>query len=93
MPGPMAQANLFLIFYARLKGMESTDPLQTFWDNLLSRNPQQIRAAFSTLDAPSKRAVINHLRKMTTETGWHPEQVKSAQMALNILERNQKDEK
>ncbi|MFN7035755.1 MAG: hypothetical protein ACK4SN_05250 [Bellilinea sp.] len=65
--------------------MERNDPIQTFWDNLLSRNPQRIRAAFSTLDASSRLAVITHLQKMISEPGWHPEQVKSAQAALETI--------
>lgn len=65
--------------------MERNDPIQIFWDNLLSRNPQRIWTAFSTLDASSRQAVITHLQKMISEPGWHPEQVKSAQAALETL--------
>lgn len=72
--------------------MENLDPIQLFWDNLLSRNPARIKSAFSTLDENSKQAVIDHLKKMISETGWHPEQVKSAQIAINILQHNKHNE-
>jgi hypothetical protein len=71
---------------------ENLDPIQLFWDNLLSRNPARIKSAFSTLDEDSKQAVIEHLKKMISETGWHPEQVKSAQIAINILQHNKHNE-
>lgn len=66
---------------------ENLDPIQLFWDNLLSREPARIQWAFSTLDENSKQAVINHLEKMISETGWHPEQVKSAQAALETIKK------
>lgn len=59
--------------------------LPDFWSAILSRNPQQIREAFILLDESSKKAVVNHLEKMATEAGWHPEQVKSAKAALLII--------
>lgn len=71
---------------------ENLDPIQLFWDNLLSRNPARIKSAFSTLDEDSKQAVIEHLKKMISESGWHPEQVKSAQIAINILQHNKHNE-
>ncbi len=61
------------------------DPLEFFWDRLLSRSPEQIRAIFKTIDETSQREVLAHLKKMTTEEGWHPEQVISAQTALNVI--------
>ncbi|GAP10392.1 hypothetical protein BECAL_01559 [Bellilinea caldifistulae] len=64
---------------------QNPDSLELFWDNLLSRNPAQIEKAFLELDKHSKQAIIAHLQKMTSEPGWHPEQVKSAQIALKII--------
>lgn len=55
------------------------------WESILSRNPEAIRKAFSRLDEPARQAVLAHLRKMVTESGWHPEQVISAQAALEAL--------
>jgi len=60
-------------------------PLSDFWDAILSRNPRLIRDTFVLLDESSRKAVINHLQKMITESGWHPEQVKSAKAALVII--------
>jgi hypothetical protein len=72
---------------------QNPDSLQLFWDNLLSRNPAQIEKAFLELDQHSKQAVIAHLQKMTSEPGWHPEQRKSAQMALTTIQTILKDER
>lgn len=66
--------------------MDILDPLQYFWENLLSRNPARIQSAFLTLDPTSKQAVIAHLQKMATEPGWHPEQVESARAALETIQ-------
>ena len=66
--------------------MESPDPLELFWGELLSRSPERIRAAFTPLDEKSRREVIAHLQKMVSEEGWHPEQVASARAALDALE-------
>lgn len=60
-------------------------PLSDFWDAILSRNPRFIQEAFVELDEPSKMAVVAHLEKMATESGWHPEQVKSAKAALVVI--------
>lgn len=61
------------------------EPLEYVWDNLLSRSPERIRAVFARLDQASKAEVIAHLNKMTSEDGWHPEQVISARAALDAL--------
>jgi hypothetical protein len=66
--------------------MEDPDSLQYFWGNLLSRNPAQIESVFMALDPTSKEAVIAHLQKMTSETGWHPAQVESARAALQTIQ-------
>lgn len=58
---------------------------EIFWENLLSRQPRLIRAAYKILDAETQAAVIAHLRVMTTEEGWHLEQVKSARAALDFI--------
>ncbi len=62
-----------------------TDPLEIFWDNLLSREPTRIRAAFAELDHASQGAVLAHLERMASEEGWQPEQAVSARAALKAL--------
>ncbi len=59
--------------------------LEYVWDNLLSRDPKRIRSVFVTLDEASQATVIEHLKKMVSEDGWHVEQVISAQAALTAL--------
>ena len=61
--------------------------LETSWDNLLSRDPKRILKSFELLDVESQKTVVAHLRKMTTETGWHLEQIKSANEALEALKK------
>lgn len=60
--------------------------LEKTWDALLSREPQKIQETFKQLDPESQRVVIDHLKKMASEDGWHPEQVLSARAALDALQ-------
>jgi len=66
---------------------QSQDELETLWDALLSRQTYMILKAYNSLDKESKEAVMNHLRRMSTEIGWHPEQAASAKSALDVLEK------
>lgn len=59
--------------------------LEQIWADLLSREEGSIRQAYLSLDEPSRHVVFQHLHKMTLEDGWHPEQVKSARKALEII--------
>jgi hypothetical protein len=61
------------------------DPVELFWESLLSRRPDQIQAAFNSVDKITQAQVLEHLRQMVTEEGWHPEQALSAQTALEII--------
>ena len=63
------------------------DRLEALWDDLLSRSPEIVMAAFATLDSAEKKVVLEHLHKMVGEASWQPEQRQSAQTALQILER------
>lgn len=64
--------------------MESNS-LESLWENLLSRQADQIRLAFKSLPSTERRAVVDHLLRMTREPGWHPEQRLSAEAALSAL--------
>ena len=59
--------------------------LESLWESLLSRQPEQVRTAFASLNAAERSAVLAHLRRMAEEPGWHPEQCKSAAAALDAL--------
>jgi NADH:ubiquinone oxidoreductase subunit E len=61
------------------------DSLEEFWEELLSRQPERIWEAFSELQESDKEAVLVHLRRMSREEGWHPEQRRSARAALAAL--------
>ena len=62
------------------------DPVELFWDALLSRQPQRIRAVFAPLDPATRQAVLAHLHSMVTEDDWHPQQRVSAQAALKTID-------
>jgi hypothetical protein len=60
--------------------------LETFWGNLLSGDPEVIRAAWEHLDGEERAAVYAHLESMATEEGWSEPQRLSAQAALAALQ-------
>jgi menaquinone-dependent protoporphyrinogen IX oxidase len=55
------------------------------WSEILSRQPARIKTAFAALSPDDQAQVNAHLRKMVNEEGWHPEQVASAQAALEAI--------
>jgi len=64
--------------------------LEKTWGAILSRNKDEIEEVFNSLDMGSQKVVVDHLNKMAYEEGWHPEQTRSARIALQVLgERNQ----
>jgi hypothetical protein len=62
--------------------MTEQSDLEIMWENLLSRNPERIRAAFSALTPKEQESILVHLNRMATESGWHPEQRRSAEAAV-----------
>jgi len=62
------------------------------WDQLLSRQPDSIRYAFSTLDTGRQQSVLDHLQRMANEAGWQAEQRLSARIALQVLEAHPRQE-
>lgn len=67
--------------------------LEILWELLLSRRPEEIRSAFNRLTRQEQAAVTAHLQRMATESGWHPEQRRSALAALAALtDQPQNDE-
>lgn len=70
--------------------LEHTDPLEKLWSALLSRNAKMIMDAYNSCTVSEKHYILKHLKKMTTEPGWHIEQVKSAEVALAVLEKKPK---
>lgn len=62
------------------------DTLEELWDGLLSREPVKILKAFNTLSLDEKETVLDHIKKMADEPGWHLEQRNSARAALAVLQ-------
>jgi hypothetical protein len=65
-----------------------TDPLQIFWDDILSENPMKITDTFNSLSASEQQKVLVHLYKMTNEPDWHSAQVQTASKAIEVIEEN-----
>jgi uncharacterized protein with von Willebrand factor type A (vWA) domain len=62
-----------------------SNALERLWDQLLSRQADEVRQAFLGLAPLDRQAVLAHLQRMSQETDWHPEQRKSADFALQTL--------
>jgi len=62
-----------------------SDQLDDLWDALLSRNPSKVQVAFLGLERNQQNFVLQHLNRMVSEVGWHPEQRESASVALKAL--------
>ena len=67
--------------------------VEQLWDNLLSREIEKIKSSFQHLNQSVRIAVIEHLNRMTIEDGWHLEQKKSAQIALQAIKEFTKGNK
>ena len=74
-------------------GNSTPGQLDQLWDNILSRQPDLIRAAFATLDAPEQKTILTHLYRMMSESGWQPEQKDSAETAIQALTTQSNQEK
>ena len=59
---------------------------ELFWENLLSRDPEKVKVAWRMLPEEYRKDVRGHLVSIVTELDWHPEQVKSAEAALNVID-------
>lgn len=58
---------------------------ESIWDDLLSRDRNQICTAFDRLPLEEKQPVLDHLIQMSSGPGWHPGQRESARIALQVL--------
>ncbi len=59
--------------------------IELFWDDLLSQQAVRIQAAFDLLSPAEQSNILEHLRHMVSESGWHPSQVAAARIALQVL--------
>lgn len=70
--------------------MDENFDIEILWEDLLSQQSNRIRAAFDLLTPAEQVKILQHLRRMTTDQGWHPAQVAAARTALEILSTGQK---
>jgi len=68
------------------------EPIQEFWDDMLSSVPERIQKAYVVLDSQMQAEVIAHLHQMVSEDGWHPLQRASARAALQALDLTNPDQ-
>jgi NADH:ubiquinone oxidoreductase subunit E len=61
--------------------------LETFWEHILSHSSERIFAAYEALNEEEQNAILAHLERMSTEPGWQPDQVISANAALRSIAR------
>ena len=59
--------------------------IDQLWETLLSRDPSLIQRTYKQLAENDKKSVKDHLLKMATVTGWHLEQKRSAQAAIDAI--------
>lgn len=65
---------------------------ELFWEHLLSRDPEKVKTAWRMLPVEYHKDVRDHLVSMVTELDWHPEQVKSAEAALDVIDTMSADQ-
>jgi hypothetical protein len=63
------------------------DSPDDLWDAILSREPERIMETWNRLNREEQTSVLEHLERMTSEDGWHPEQVISARVALEVVRK------
>ena len=61
--------------------------IEQLWEAILSRDAGLVAAAYSELDEIDRKEINKHLIKMTTEPGWHADQQRSAQIAIDIISK------
>lgn len=62
------------------------DDLDQFWAAIFSADAQAITAAWASIEAGERLAVIELLRKITADAERHPNQRRAARVALDLLE-------
>ncbi len=65
--------------------MDEVFNVDEVWEALLSEEPPRIRHAWLALTDEEASAVLEHLKKMTSEDGWADVQRQAAAMALRII--------
>jgi len=69
------------------KKNDETYKPEEIWFEILSRKPKKIHDRFSNLSTSDQQAIINHLKKMISDDGWHKEQRHSAQIAIDVISK------
>jgi len=64
---------------------EPIPDLEAFWAEVLSAEPERVRAAYGLLYVEQRREVRAHLHRMATEAGWTASQRERARAALAAL--------
>jgi hypothetical protein len=59
--------------------------IETLWGDLLSQEVERIKTTFNRLSSEEQEKILKHLKRMATDSDWHPNQRIAAQTALQIL--------
>ncbi|HEX3053281.1 MAG TPA: hypothetical protein VHP83_21665 [Aggregatilineaceae bacterium] len=65
--------------------VDPRENLEKFWETLLGRDPEKIRALWKVLEAQEQESVRTHLERMAFEDGWTVSQRLSAHTALEAI--------
>lgn len=63
--------------------------IEALWGDLLSQEAGRIKTTFNRLLPAEQENILKHLKRMATESDWHPNQRVAAQAALQILSPGQ----
>lgn len=66
------------------------EPTEDIWGRILSQKEDVVSNILKILSDEEKEDIVNHLYRMTSEVGWHPDQIISAQFALKIFQQEKK---
>ena len=59
--------------------------IEALWGDLLSQEVERIKTTFNRLLPSEQEKILRHLRRMATDSDWHPNQRIAARTALQIL--------
>lgn len=78
------------MFFQKMNKSNNFSEQGDLWSAILSEDEDTIVGIQKFLDPTDLASIIDHLKIMATEAGWHPSQRKSASFAMALLEKEMK---
>jgi len=69
-----------------------TAALEQFWNDVLSEDPRRVTRRLAELGEADRLTTLEHLKRMSTETGWTEGQRRRATSALTAWELHRREE-